>query len=106
MSADATEPVLVRLGVEFIYDTMFCEWAYVLDLDKEVLEVYGGMWSGVRDGVIDSAGRFADTQVPVPEAAWDTKTLPRLRITFPFDGLTLEEFERVMMPMKEEREEE
>ncbi|KXX79617.1 hypothetical protein MMYC01_203024 [Madurella mycetomatis] len=31
----------VRLDLEFANDTWYCEWAYVVDLDKEVMEVYG-----------------------------------------------------------------
>lgn len=32
----------VRLDLEFANDALFCEWVYVVDLDKEVMEVYGG----------------------------------------------------------------
>jgi hypothetical protein len=32
----------VQLELEFANETLFCEWAYVVDLDKEVMEVYGG----------------------------------------------------------------
>lgn len=32
----------IYLDLEFANSTLFCEWAYVVDLDKEVLEVYGG----------------------------------------------------------------
>ena len=28
---------------DFMADSLFCEWAYLIDLDKEVLEVFGGM---------------------------------------------------------------
>ena len=32
----------VFLNPDFAGDSLFCEWAYVLDLDREVLEVYRG----------------------------------------------------------------
>lgn len=44
----------VRLSVEFAADSLFCEWAYVLDLDAEVLEVYTGFQETAH-----SEGRFA-----------------------------------------------
>jgi hypothetical protein len=32
----------VQLELDFANSGLFCEWAYVVDLDKEVFEVYGG----------------------------------------------------------------
>lgn len=32
----------VLLLSDFVYDSLFCEWAYVIDLDKELLEIYKG----------------------------------------------------------------
>lgn len=32
----------VRLDLGFAQDSLFCEWAYVIDMDKRVLEVYRG----------------------------------------------------------------
>lgn len=29
-------------GHEFLEDSLFCEWAYIVDLDKKILEVYRG----------------------------------------------------------------
>jgi hypothetical protein len=29
-------------NIDFAADSLFCEWAYVLDLDKQVLEIYKG----------------------------------------------------------------
>lgn len=34
--------VPLNLGLEFVNDGLFCEWAYVVDLDSNVFEVFGG----------------------------------------------------------------
>jgi flagellar motor switch/type III secretory pathway protein FliN len=48
-ATDSNKKIPVKLELEFANDGMFCEWAYVIDLDKEVLEVYGGC-EKKRDG--------------------------------------------------------
>lgn len=35
-------PIKVTNSISFAGDSLFCEWAYVVDLDKNVLEVYKG----------------------------------------------------------------
>lgn len=37
-----TEQPIVQLATEFAADSLFCKWCYVIDLDKQVLEVYKG----------------------------------------------------------------
>lgn len=47
---------LLRNALSFAADSLMCEWAYVIDLDKRTLEVYKGFnTEGVRKGE-----RFAD----------------------------------------------
>lgn len=39
---NASEPVPVNLYKEFAADSLFCEWAYVIDFDKGTFEVFEG----------------------------------------------------------------
>lgn len=38
--ASSTEPIPAIPDLEFIFDSVFCEWAYVIDLDSDTLEAY------------------------------------------------------------------
>ena len=54
MGCDVLDFVLENGGCElinqyeFINDALFCEWAYVSDMDNECLEVYGGAGSAYK----------------------------------------------------------
>ncbi|WNJ77790.1 hypothetical protein RJE46_14230 [Cedecea neteri] len=39
---DSDKPVPLNLGLEFAADSLFCEWAYVIDFDKNTFETYEG----------------------------------------------------------------
>lgn len=39
---DSTEPVPLRLDINFLADSLFCEYAYIVDFDKGTFEVYRG----------------------------------------------------------------
>ena len=58
--ATASEPVKHFLNLEFASDGLFCEWAYVVDLDGGALEAYQGedVYEGNECWRQNEAGRF------------------------------------------------
>jgi len=69
-------------GHEFPLDSLFCEWAYVIDLDAETLEVYQGFQKTLPD-----AGRWAGRE---EEAQAEYKAIQR-REAYPLSDLPSEE---------------
>ncbi|WEW57653.1 hypothetical protein PRK78_003120 [Emydomyces testavorans] len=63
--ATAEKPVLISMDLGFANDALFCEWAYCVDLDTGVFEVFGGGRSKEKSG----SKRFQDVgdeNAPVP----------------------------------------
>src|SRR5690606_27282651 len=71
----------VHLQVEFASDSLFCEFAYVVDLDNDVLEVYQGFQKKPHN-----RGRFAD-RVQTAEHRSEQYYPVALAIQFKLDDL-------------------
>ena len=54
----------------FIYDSLFCEWAYIINLDEECLEVYKGLNTDRH-----AKGRYAKNKNPTSKNYWGCKLL-------------------------------
>lgn len=80
-SWEHSEPLLLSDQWTFAADGLFCEWAYVIDVDKGQLEVY----SGFHKGLAPKGERFAKLNKKVEK---DSKYGPvRHLATFSFDQL-------------------
>jgi hypothetical protein len=79
--ATAETRVPVALNLEFANDSLYCEWAYVVDLDGEAFEVFAGAeWKDKtsskrfneigerRDTVPDLVKSFSFTELPTTKA--------------------------------------
>ena len=67
MIADSATPIYLRLATSFAADTVFCEWAYVIDLDNGKFETYshrGNFWgSSGEQGIFATLGEDTVTMV-------------------------------------------
>jgi len=92
---DADRPIKLVNQVKFAGDSLFCEWAYVIDLDKNVLEVYEGFNKEPHQGE-----RFSDFE----RDKEDSEYYPvKLAQTFDLNNLpSVEDFLSILEPNEEE----
>ncbi|TIA16274.1 hypothetical protein D6C80_04639 [Aureobasidium pullulans] len=84
------EPVKLKIwGMKFITDTLCCEWAWVVDLDKKVLEAYTSWEYDLIEKKKDSrfAELFGDEELPGLVQRYEFGKLPESR------KVMLEDFE-------------
>ena len=101
MIQDSTGEVLLRDSHEFASDSLFCEWAYVIDLDKRTFEVYRGF----NNDPLPDGERFSS--YPIREKSSDgTPYYPIKHVmTFSLDALpTDDKFLKTTEPEEEEAE--
>jgi hypothetical protein len=74
--AEGTEPTPIVKEVSFIADTLFCEWAYVVDLDSGNFEVYAGIREGKRQSRLGEAEGVQPGHEPSLIGEWALSGLP------------------------------
>lgn len=80
--------VELKNSLYFVADSLFCEWAYVIDLDKGTFEVY----EGFNKKPLDPSERFADMPDDPDNAHRDERYYPvRLKTTYALDALPTDE---------------
>lgn len=108
--ATAEKRVPVVLDSDFVYDGLFCEWAYVIDLDDKVLEVF----QSTETKRESSSQRFKDVEgkgggrVPALIKSFSFSELPATNeefIAVMNEGLERRKIREGKLPKKNEIEE-
>lgn len=92
--------VLTRNDIEFASDSLFCEWAYVIDLDRRVLEAYRGF----NTKPVPAGERFAEfPRRPTRDGANSDYYPIRLAGTWPLNALPSDDaFQKELDPEEED----
>ena len=85
-------------SIDFVADSLFCEYAYVIDLDKEVLEVY----KGFNTKKLPKRERFANMKVGKKSSSGEQYHPVRLWAKFPFKYATEENMEKLEKSLEDE----
>lgn len=97
---DSTEPVPLRSAISFAADSLMCEWAYVIDLDKNTFEVFQGF---NQEPLAEGERFYGWPEKFTGERINATYHPVRLLASFPLDALPAEdEFLARCEPSEEE----
>jgi hypothetical protein len=95
--------IVLQDSSSFIKDSLFCEYAYVIDFDKRTFEIY----IGFNNQPVPAGERFADLEIEKVEEGRD-QYYPCLHLkTYSLDNLPTEEefLAELTLLLKEENEE-
>ena len=75
---EADGNISIQLDLEFPYDSLFCEWMYLINLDTDELEVYRGF-----NKELITEGRFLSKDIP--ESAMGKKDYHPVKLVMTYD---------------------